>query len=114
VKEAEAEAESKALAGKGVADQRKAIVNGLRESIGDFQEAINGATAQDVMNLIMLTQYFDTMKDIGAQSKSTTVFLPHSPGHVGDLVSQLQGAFITGEQVNNAIQSVAPSDDDSL
>jgi len=112
VTEAEAEAESKGLAGKGVADQRKAIVDGLRESVGDFQKAVNGATPQDVMNLILLTQYFDTLKDIGGQSKATTVFMPHSPGHVGDLAAQLQGAIITGEQVNNAIQSAAPSGED--
>ena len=56
VKEAETEAESKGLAGKGVADQRKAIVHGLRESVGDFQRAINGATPRDVMNLILMTQ----------------------------------------------------------
>ena len=112
VKEAEAEAESKGLAGKGVADQRKAIVDGLRESVGDFQKAINGATPQDVMNLILLTQYFDTLKDIGGQSKSSTVFMPHSPGHVGDLASQLQGAILTGQQVSDAIQSAAPPAED--
>ena len=109
VKEAEAEAESQGLAGKGVADQRKAIVDGLRESVGDFQRVIDGATPQDVMNLILMTQYFDTMKDIGGQSKSTTVFMPHSPGHVGDLASQIQGAIVTGDQVSNAIQSAVPS-----
>lgn len=109
VKEAEAEAESQGLSGKGVADQRKAIVDGLRESVGDFQRVIDGATPQDVMNLILMTQYFDTMKDIGGQSKSTTVFMPHSPGHVGDLASQIQGAIITGDQVNNAIKSAVPS-----
>ncbi|MGB0579360.1 MAG: SPFH domain-containing protein [Limisphaerales bacterium] len=112
VKEAEAEAESKGLAGKGVSDQRKAIVEGLRESVGDFQKAIDGATPQDVMNLILMTQYFDTLRDIGAHSKSSTVFMPHTPGHVGDLASQIQGAMITGDQVSNAIQSGVPSIED--
>ena len=112
VKEAEAEAESKGLAGKGVSDQRKAIVEGLRQSVGDFQKAIHGATPQDVMNLILMTQYFDTLKDIGAHSKSSTVFMPHTPGHVGDLASQIQGAMITGDQVSSAIQSVVPSIED--
>ncbi len=40
VKAAEAEAQSKALQGKGIADQRKAIVDGLRESVSDFQESV--------------------------------------------------------------------------
>jgi regulator of protease activity HflC (stomatin/prohibitin superfamily) len=37
VKAAEAEAESKALSGRGIADQRRAIIEGLRESVDEFQ-----------------------------------------------------------------------------
>ncbi|MGH8258225.1 MAG: SPFH domain-containing protein, partial [Steroidobacteraceae bacterium] len=59
VKKAEAEAESKRLQGEGIANQRKAIVDGLRESITKFSEAVAGATAQDAMALVLLTQYFD-------------------------------------------------------
>ena len=72
MKAAEAEAQSKALQGKGIADQRKAIVDGLRESVADFQEGVPGTTAQDVMNLVLMTQYFDTLKEIGSASKSNT------------------------------------------
>src|SRR4051812_36128635 len=61
VKAAETEAQSKALQGKGIADQRKAIVEGLRESVDTFQRSVPGATAQDVMNLVLMTQYFDKL-----------------------------------------------------
>src|SRR5580698_10276730 len=37
VKKAEAEAESKALQGQGIANQRRAIIEGLQESIKEFQ-----------------------------------------------------------------------------
>src|SRR5206468_9635492 len=76
VKSAEAEAQSKALQGKGIADQRRAIVDGLRESVDDFQKAVPGATPQDVMNLVLMTQYFDTLKEIGQSSHSNTILLP--------------------------------------
>ncbi len=99
VKAAEAEAESKALSGKGIADQRRAIVEGLRESVGEFQKTVGGATAQDVMNLILMTQYFDTLRDIGAHSKASTILIPHSPGHMSDLAGQMRDAMITGDQV---------------
>ncbi len=62
VKKAEAEAESKALQGQGIANQRKAIVEGLQTSIEQFQKAVEGATSQDVMQLVLVTQYFDTLK----------------------------------------------------
>jgi regulator of protease activity HflC (stomatin/prohibitin superfamily) len=87
VKQAEAEAASKALQGQGVADQRKAIINGLRESVEQFKQSVEGATAKDV-----------TMKDIGTQDKSNTIFMPHSPGTMNDLFTQIQ-AVILGNQV---------------
>lgn len=55
VKAAEAEAQSKALQGKGIADQRKAIVDGLRESVEEFQQTVPGTLPQDVMNLVLMT-----------------------------------------------------------
>ena len=42
VKSAEAEAQSKALQGRGIADQRRAIVEGLRESVDEFQTQRSG------------------------------------------------------------------------
>lgn len=99
VKAAEADAESKALSGKGIADQRRAIVEGLRDSVDEFQKTVPGTSAQDVMNLILMTQYFDTLKEIGEKSRSNTILIPHSPGHLGDLASQIRDAVVTANQV---------------
>lgn len=100
VKAAEGEAESKALQGKGIADQRLAIVEGLRESVTDFQDNVPGTTAQDVMNLVLMTQYFDTLKDIGLSSKTNTILIPHSPGGMNQVADQLREAMITADAVN--------------
>lgn len=99
VKAAEAEAQSKALQGHGIANQRRAIVEGLRESVSEFQESIPGATAHDVMNLVLMTQYFDTLKEIGASSTTNTILIPHSPGNLSDLSDQIRNAMITAQQV---------------
>ena len=99
VKAAEADADSKALAGRGIADQRKAIVDGLRESVDEFQRSIPGASPQDVMNLVLMTQYFDTLKDVGASSATNTILIPHSPGAMKDLGAQLRDAMIVSQQV---------------
>ena len=100
VKAAEAESESKALSGKGIADQRKAIVDGLSESVADFQENIAGTSASDVMNLVLMTQYFDTLKDVGTSSQSNTIMIPHSPAGMQDISDQLRNAMITANEVN--------------
>ncbi len=89
VKQAEGDAESKALQGKGIAAERQAIIEGLRISVENFREAIPGAGPEDVMALVLMTQYFDTMKEIGARGGSTTIFLPNSPGAANDFLTQI-------------------------
>ena len=100
VKAAEAEAESKALQGKGIADQRKAIIDGLKVSVETFSSSVDGTKAQDVMNLVLMTQYFDTLKDIGLSGKSNTILIPHSPGGMGDISEQMRNAIITANEVS--------------
>ena len=100
VKAAEAEAESKALQGKGIADQRKAIIDGLKVSVENFSSSVDGTKAQDVMNLVLMTQYFDTLKDIGLSGKSNTILIPHSPGGMGDISEQMRNAIITTNEVS--------------
>jgi regulator of protease activity HflC (stomatin/prohibitin superfamily) len=99
VKAAEAEAQAKALSGKGIADQRKAIVDGLRESVDTFARSIPGTTAQDVMALIVATQYFDTLRDMAAHGRMNTVMLPHSPSAATDMFEQMRTSMIASGQV---------------
>jgi regulator of protease activity HflC (stomatin/prohibitin superfamily) len=89
VKQAEAEAESKALQGKGIAAERQAIIDGLRASIEHFRESVPGSTADDVMALVLLTQYFDTLRDIGTRGGASTIFLPNNPGAANDFMAQI-------------------------
>jgi regulator of protease activity HflC (stomatin/prohibitin superfamily) len=96
VKRAEAEAESKKLQGEGTANQRKAIVDGLCKSVEDFQKTVSDVTASEIMNLVLVTQYFDTLKEIGANNKSSTILLPHSPAGLKDMATQMQEGIITG------------------
>lgn len=102
VKKAEAEAESKRLQGEGIANQRRAIIAGLQESVEAFQKAIEGVQASDVMALVLVTQYLDTMKDIGASANSNTILLPHSPGAITDLMSQIRDGVLTGALASNS------------
>lgn len=110
VKAAEAEAQSKALQGKGIADQRRAIVDGLRESVDAFQKSVAGATAQDVMNLVLMTQYFDTLKEIGASSRTNTLVIPHSPGALADLVDQIRATMMSTEVAQRSATQPAVGD----
>jgi regulator of protease activity HflC (stomatin/prohibitin superfamily) len=100
VKAAEGEAESKALQGQGIANQRKAIIEGLKESVENFNKTIDGTNASEVMNLVLMTQYFDTLKEIGLSGNSNTILIPHSPGGMGDISEQMRNAIITANEVS--------------
>src|ERR1700683_1140262 len=98
VKKAEAEAESKALQGQGIANQRKAIIEGLQGSIEQFQRVVTAASTADVMQLVLITQYFDTIKSIGELDKTNTLFLSHSPGAVRDISDQILQSMLTADR----------------
>ena len=100
VKQAEAEAESKALQGKGIAAERQAIIDGLSASIEHFQQGVPGATSEDVMALVLLTQYFDTLRDIGTRGGTNTVFLPNNPGAANDFQTQIIAGLRGGAAPN--------------
>src|SRR3984885_2234934 len=107
VKQAEAEAESKALQGKGIAAERQAIIDGLRASIENFRESVPGSTAEDVMALVLLTQYFDTLRDIGTKGGSSTIFLPNNPGAANDFQTQIL-AGLKGSRMGMGNPSILP------
>lgn len=89
VKAAEAEAEAKYLSGVGVAKQRKAIVEGLRSSIVDFSEGVKGSSSKDIMDLLLLTQYFDMVKDVGSSKNCKTTFVPSAKSNADDMRNSL-------------------------
>lgn len=100
VKNAEAEAESKHLQGEGIAKQRRAIVDGLRESIAAFTDKIGTVNEHEVLNLVLLTQYFDTMREVGVSSGSKVILMPHGPGGLTDIAHQLRTAIIAGNEAS--------------
>ena len=48
--------------------------------------------------LVLVTQYLDTLKEIGAQAKTNTLFVSHSPSAIGDLFKQMQDAVMIGQK----------------
>jgi len=98
VKKAEAEAESMALQGRGIANQRKAIIEGLQNSIEQFQKVVGVSSPSEVMQLVLITQYFDTIKSIGETDKTNTLFLSHSPGAVKEISDQLLQSMLIADR----------------
>ncbi|MDA7762660.1 SPFH domain-containing protein [Crocinitomicaceae bacterium] len=102
IKQAEAEAESKRLSGEGIAQQRLEIVRGFKESVEDFKKSLDTVTHEEIMQFVLMTQYFDTIKDIGANSKNSSILMPHSPGGMREFQNQIISGTYVGAKINEA------------
>src|SRR5206468_7208006 len=95
VKKAEGERETMRLQGEGVAAERKAIAEGLHESLEIIAQ--HGLDPREAMALVALTQYTDMIRALGEGAKTNTILLPHSPSGVGDLMSQIRDGILVGD-----------------
>ena len=100
VKQAEADKETKKLQGEGVAAEREAIAEGIKRSV-ETVAAVGQIDPNEAMRTLLLTQYFDTIARIGSQAHATTIFLPHSPGGLSDVMNQIATAVIAGNQATH-------------
>ena len=113
LKAAEAHAEELYLSGVGVALQRKALAQGVKSSILTHSHTSNSLSNhsiredmisledRDVMDVLLMTQYYDMLETISTSSSSTlrkeeqqqkqqqALFLPSSPSTVITLRNQL-------------------------
>lgn len=91
---AEAEAEKDRLHGVGIAQQRKAIVDGLADSIQELKDANVTLTEEQIMSILLTNQYLDTLNTF-AINGNQTIFLPNNPEGVEDIRTQVLSALKT-------------------
>lgn len=91
---AEAEAEKDRLHDVGIAQQRKAIVDGLAESIQELKDANVGMTEEQIMSILLTNQYLDTLNTFAAKGNQT-LFLPNHPEGIEDIRTQILSSLKT-------------------
>lgn len=92
IKQAEAEAAQKKLRGEGVAAEREAIANGIKNSLETIKAA--GVPIDEVLRILMTAQGFDAMRDMAATGKSTIIFAPNAPDGFAKMFTALAGAEV--------------------
>jgi regulator of protease activity HflC (stomatin/prohibitin superfamily) len=98
VERAKAEAESKRLQGKGIADQRREIAKGLEESVDTLNKA--GINPQEASALIVITQHFDTLQSIGSDSSSNLILLPNNPTAASNMLNDMTASLLAANKIN--------------
>jgi regulator of protease activity HflC (stomatin/prohibitin superfamily) len=103
VAKAKAEAESKKLQGQGIADQRREIARGLLESV----EVLNsvGINSQEASALIVVTQHYDTLQAIGADTNSNLILLPNSPQAGSEMLNNMVASFTASNQIGETMKN---------
>lgn len=99
VERAKAEAESKRLQGKGIADQRREIARGLEESVDTLNKA--GINPQEASALIVITQHYDTLQAIGSDNKSNLILLPNSPNTASAMLTDMTASLLAASKIIN-------------
>lgn len=99
VTQAEAEAESKRLQGEGVAAQRKAIALGIAEQYEMLRKVGIENSAEQ---LLLMTQYFDTLQDVARNGRSNVLYLPSNPGAVGSMGDEIRSAMLQAQAAHQA------------
>jgi regulator of protease activity HflC (stomatin/prohibitin superfamily) len=102
VAKAQAEAESKKLQGQGIADQRREIARGLVESVDVLNKV--GINSQEASALIVVTQHYDTLQAIGADTNSNLILLPNSPQAGSDMLNNMVASFSASNQVGEMMK----------
>jgi len=95
VTKATAKAEETRLQGVGLAQQRQEIVNGLAASIGQLSKF--DIDESEIISLLMLTQYMDTLSEF-ADNGNSTLMLPGNPGGVADLRTEILTSLMAGKK----------------
>ena len=90
VTEAVAEAEAMEKAGEGIANQRKAIAMGIKESLETIQET--GVGNSEANQLFMFTQWTEMMSEFAKTGKASTVVLPSDFTQTGSMFEQMLAA----------------------
>ncbi len=100
IAEAEAEARAKELQGIGIAKQRLAIANGLKESVGACAEA--GISPEEATRMVLLTQHYDTVTAVGTHSKATIMMVPYTPNGMSQVGEQITTALLATSETTKA------------
>jgi len=97
VERAKAEAESKRLQGRGIADQRREIARGLEESMIILNRA--GINSQEASALIIVTQHYDTLQSIGSKSGSNLILLPNNPNAASNMLTDVVTGMVAANKL---------------
>jgi len=88
---AAAKADAMRLSGEGIAAQRTAIMEGLKGAVEDFHLEVPSVTSEDILSMLLLSQYYDALVDTAAAARPSLVL---TYGGLGEIAEQMERGII--------------------
>lgn len=106
VKAAEAEAESKRLQGEGIANMRKAIAEGIQESMSKIQKAAPGLSDTEILAFLTDTNRLDTIS--GAAGFGNLIVVDMQETRSARRIALEAVGNVVGERAQERLHNPAP------
>ncbi len=106
VTEARAQAEAMEQSGRGIAAQRKAIADGIADSLESIKAS--GVSTAEANTLFLFTQWTDMMERFAKSGRATTVVLPSDFRESASMFEQLLASDAVEDNAPSAAKVAAP------
>ena len=83
-----------------VRDSMNSINAAQRER--DAAQSLAAGIEDTAEQLLLMTQYFDTLQDVARNGRSNVLLLPSNPGALGDLANEIRTTLLTGYESERA------------
>jgi len=100
VKEAEADAERKKLQGQGIANMRKAIIDGYKGSVSNMAQTL-GISPKEAIAMTLTTQYVEALSDLAKSPNTKVLFYSQDASHTIQDVSKQFGWLMMDKVIEN-------------
>jgi hypothetical protein len=85
--------------GEGRRQSEKGDYRGLEGFGRGFRQNGSGLDSRGVMQLVLMTQYFGTLKESAANDHTNAILVPHTPNTLIDIFSQIRNAIVAGTEL---------------
>ena len=82
----------------------------MQHDVKAFSDELETLDPSSVIDVVLLTQYFNTLREIATESNGATLFMPSTPNAVGDFAGQLRDGILQANQAGKMLQESKPED----
>jgi hypothetical protein len=72
----------------------------MQHDVKAFSDELDSLQPQVIIDVVLLTQYFNTLREVASESGTNTLFMPGHPGAVNELGDQLRNSMLQANEAS--------------